>query len=176
MLKRTLSGLFKGLLIGGLLALLLTKGLGVVTFGAVLAYAFAVLTGALTGLVAGKPIWARDARIEAALKAIAGALLAAGMMFALRRWAGYSIDLQALGAGTGVVGDLPLVSLPVISTVLAMAFDLDNTPGGDEAAKSRPVGGRRQRVAESPDRAAAEAELEALDEAAGARQERSRHH
>ena len=103
MAKRMILGLIKGLLVGGVVALVLVKGLGVVSFGAALAYVAAVATGALTGLVAGKPVWARGARIEAGVKAFAGALLAAGAMFVLRTWGDFSLDLSAYAAGVGVV-------------------------------------------------------------------------
>jgi hypothetical protein len=175
MVKRTILGLVKGLMIGGLVALLLIKGLGVVTFGTVLAYAFALLTGVLTGLFAGKPIWAKAARIEAGLKAIAGALLAAGMMFALRRWLVYSLDLTVFGVGSGVIGQLPAISLPVIATVLAVVFELDNTLGGEDADAVSRVDEPRQRVAEhSPSAGAAEG-LEASDAEQTGSAERSRH-
>ena len=78
MLKRLLFGVVKGILVGGILGLLFVKALGLTAFGAVLAYLAAVVTGVLTGLVAGKPIWAEGARIEAGLKAFVGALVGAG--------------------------------------------------------------------------------------------------
>jgi hypothetical protein len=175
MVKRTVLGLVKGLLIGGLVALLLIEGLGVVTFGTVLAYAFALLTGVLAGLLAGKPIWARGARVEAGLKAIAGALLAVGMMFALRRWVVYSLDLTALGIGSGVIGQLPAISLPVIATVLAVVFELDNTPGGEDLDTARRAKAPRRRVPEHPPSAGADAGLEVSDAEQPGSSERSRH-
>ena len=51
-----------------------------------MAYLGAALTGVLIGLVAGKPIWAKDAKIEAGMKAFVGALLATGLMYAARRF------------------------------------------------------------------------------------------
>ncbi len=156
MAKRALFGLVKGLLVGGVLALVLVKGLGVVTFGALLAYPLAVLVGVLTGLLAGKPIWQRDARIEVALKSVVGAIVAGGLMFALRKWLNPSIDLGALGAGG--LGELPLVSLPLIATALAMLFELDNTSEpASEAANE-------QRVAPDKSRVAGELESELSDE------------
>ena len=102
MLRRLILGLVVGLVIGAALAVGLVR-LGEVTFGGaggdMLAYLSAAAAGALTGLVAGKPIWASGARIEGGLKALFGALLAAGAMFALRQWAsGFEPNLTVLGA------------------------------------------------------------------------------
>ncbi len=136
MIRRLFVGLVLGLILGGLVAAGLVAGLRVPLFvgggGALLAYLAAALTGTLTGLFAGKPIWS-GARVEAGLKAFFGALLGVGLMFALREWgAGFRLDLSALGAGgAGSVGDLPAASLPLIAAVLGAFFELDNTGGGD---------------------------------------------
>src|SRR5215472_15930591 len=123
MLRRLLVGLILGLIVGGVVAAGLVVGLGVPTFasigGAVGAYLAAALAGVLTGLVAGKPIWASGAKIEAGLKAFFGALLGAGLMFALRQWAsGWALHLGSFGAGDGAIGSLPAASLPLIAAVL----------------------------------------------------------
>ena len=177
MLKRLVFGLAKGLVIGAVVALVLVKGLGVVTFGAALAYVSAIATGVLTGLVAGKPVWARAARIEAALKAIVGAALAAGVMFALRRWAGFSVDLSAIQGGAGLVGDLPAVSLPLVATVLAILFDLDNTPGETEQQGAKTPAASRARVADdkSPQGEAEEPGALEDEDAFSSEQQRRRH-
>src|SRR6516225_980623 len=92
MVRRLFVGFIVGLFVGCAVAAGLVAGLRVHEFadlgtgGVVLAYLSAALTGVLTGLVAGKPIWATNAKIEAGLKAFFGALLAAGLMFVLRRW------------------------------------------------------------------------------------------
>ena len=133
MLKRLLVGLFIGLVIGGLLAAVLIKGLTVSMFadgaaGAGLAYLFAAVTGVVVGLIAGKPIWASGGQIEAGLKAFFGALLGAGLMFALRRFITANVDLTAVGAGIGSIGALPATTLPIIAAVLGGFYELDNTP------------------------------------------------
>lgn len=134
MVKRLVVGLVKGLVTGAVVAALLVQGLHLASFGgALLAYVAAVVTGVLVGLVAGKPIWSKGARIEAGLKAFAGALLAAGAMYAIRRWLNMHVDLTALSAGAGALGELPATSLPLLATVLAVIFELDNT-GDDEDA------------------------------------------
>ncbi len=133
MFRRLLLGLVIGAVVGIAIAAVLVAGLKIVAFtgpfGALLAYAGAAGTGAVTGLVAGKPIWAGDAKVEGGLKAVFGALLAAAAMFALRRWApAVDLDLTALhGGGPGHVADLPAASLPLIAAVLGMFFELDNS-------------------------------------------------
>jgi hypothetical protein len=93
----------------------------------------------LTGLVAGKPIWASGAKIEAGLKAFFGALLAAGLMFALRQWVHFQPDMAFLMPGvdpvdvhTAVVGSVPALALPAVAAVLGGFFELDNTGGADK--------------------------------------------
>jgi len=136
MLKRLLFGLVFGLFVGGLLAAAVIKGLGMVAFagtgGAILAYVFAAVTGVLVGLVAGKPIWAAGGQIEAGLKAVAGAIVGAGAMFAMRRWFGVSLDLHSMGLGAGAAGYLPVATLPVIAAVLGAFYEADNTPEAED--------------------------------------------
>jgi len=139
MLRRLLVGLILGLIVGGLVAAGLVAGLHQTLFSegagdSVFAYLAAAVTGVLTGLVAGKPIWASGAKIEAGLKAFFGALLGAGLMFAVRRWVTFPVDLGFAGlpAGEHAAGLLPEVSLPLVAAVLGGFFELDNTGGGDE--------------------------------------------
>jgi hypothetical protein len=137
MIRRLLVGLVLGFLVGGAMAAALVSGLKTATFlgsgGMLLAYLLAVVTGVATGLVAGKPIWAAGAKIEAGLKAVFGALLAAGAMFALRQWAGgVTLDLSAIGAGgPAPLPELPAATLPLIAAVLGGFFELDNTGDGE---------------------------------------------
>ena len=142
---RLLWGIVLGILIGGAVAALLIKGLGMVVLGALIAYPAAVLIGALAGLLAGKPIWAKDARIEAGLKAFFGALLAAGLMFALRSWAKLDLDLTRFGLGHGPLGELTVTALPMIAVLLSLVFEVDNLFGKDDTKDS----GDKKRVAAS---------------------------
>lgn len=157
MLKRLIVGLVLGTVIGAAVAAALVQGLGMVQFtSAVLAYLAAALTGVITGLVAGKPIWAADGKIEAGLKAFFGVLLALGGMFALRTWANVHVDLSMLKAGEGALGALPAASLPILAAVLAAFYEVDNSPSDQADAKSsssggpasRKGGGKRVRVAD----------------------------
>lgn len=148
MLKRLLVGLVIGLVAGGLLAAAVIKGLGMTAFApgagpAALAYVFAAVTGVVVGLVAGKPIWASGGQIEAGLKAFFGALLGTGAMFAARRWLTLDVDLGAIGAGTGAMGDLAATTLPIIAAVLGGFYELDNTPEDKKESSKDAKGGAK---------------------------------
>jgi hypothetical protein len=97
-------------------------------------------------MLAGKPIWADGAKVEAGLKAFFGALLAMGGLFALQRWGGDVSTPPWLG-GAGRVGDLPEVSLPLIAGGLGALFGLDNVP---DAPSGPDAPGSRKRVAAGP--------------------------
>jgi hypothetical protein len=143
MLKRLIVGLVLGLVIGGVAAAVFVQGLGMAVFGsAVVAYLAAAVTGVVTGLVAGKPIWSADGKIEAGLKAFFGVLLGLGGMFALRQWGHVHVDLTALKAGAGELGQLPAASLPIIAAILAGFYEIDNTPS--EPAKDEAKGGAKK--------------------------------
>ncbi|HEY5240387.1 MAG TPA: hypothetical protein VIJ22_02935 [Polyangiaceae bacterium] len=148
MLRRLLIGLILGVIVGGLAAAALVAGLHMPLFaadtgGTVLAYLAAAVTGVLTGLVAGKPIWASGAKIEAGLKAFFGALIAAGLMFALRRWGlvpAPDVAFLMPGATSAAVqaafiGDVPALALPAVAAVLGGFFELDNTGNDKDEAK-----------------------------------------
>lgn len=164
-----------GLIVGGLVAAALVAGLhlplfGVGAGGAALAYVTAALTGVLTGLVAGKPIWASGAKIEAGLKAFFGALLAAGLMFALRQWIHLVPDMAFLAPGVpsdvlpaAEIGQYPALALPLVAAVLGGFFELDNTGGGETAAPKE-EGSSRKRVADGKTNGKAKAPAEEEDE------------
>jgi hypothetical protein len=176
MLGRLLMGIVKGLLVGGLVGFGLAK-LGFVAPGAVMAYLAAALTGVLIGLVAGKPIWAKDAKIEAGMKAFVGALLGVGLMYAARRWLTMSLPM-ALGplsapntslgepaTSTGTLGGLAVTSLAAIAALLGGFYDADNDPNeageAKSASKATPASGKRIAAEEPTDEADEEADSEA---------------
>jgi len=141
MVKRLFVGLLLGLVIGGLAAAALVKGLHMAvldgTGSAVVAYIAAALVGVVTGLIAGKPIWASGGQIEAGLKAVFGALLATGGMFAFRQWVHSPIALPA-DLGSGELGHLPALVLPAIAAILGGFYELDNTGTGKEEEEKKP--------------------------------------
>lgn len=183
MVKRLFVGLFLGALVGAILAAVLVQGLGVMSFdastlGAAGAYLAAAVVGVLTGLVAGKPIWSADGKIEAGLKAFFGALIALGGMFVLRQWVHVNVDLTALKASSGPtdLGQLPAVSLPIIAAVLGGFFELDNNSSDKKDEKDEKAGGakaadkKKVRVADEDE--AEDAEVEKEEEAAPAKKRR----
>jgi hypothetical protein len=149
MFKRLISGLVIGIVMGALAAAAVIKGLGVVSFldQSGLAYVAALATGAFVGLVAGKPVWAKGAWIEVGLKAFFGSLLAAGGMFALRKWGGMSLDLSSIGAGAGELRDLPSATLPLLATALSVLYEVDNTDSPVERNGVRTIPSPKTRVA-----------------------------
>ncbi len=161
MLKRLIFGLVFGLFVGGVIAAAVIKGLGMVAFagtgGAILAYVFAAVTGVLVGLVAGKPIWASGGQIEAGLKALVGAVIASGAMFAMRRWLNIDLDLHSMGLTPTAVttaGMLPLATLPLIAGVLGAFYEADNTPAADtddKKSKSKEAPSSKSKVRVSGD-------------------------
>lgn len=144
MVKRLVVGLLLGAVLGAVIAAVLVQGLGLVAFGTpVTAYLAAAATGVMAGLVAGKPIWSADGKIEAGLKAFFGALLSLGLMFVLRRWVDVSLDLTALKAGYGALGDLPAASLPMIAALLSAFYEIDNTGGDDKGEDAKAAGAKK---------------------------------
>jgi hypothetical protein len=149
MLKRLIVGLLIGVVVGAGAAAAIIKGLGMVLFaatslGTLTAYLAALATGAFVALVAGKPVWAKGAWIEVGLKAFFGSLLAAGAMFALRRWGVTTVNLSSFGASPvegGAIGYLPAAALPIIATVLSMFFEIDNTDAPEEQAPAKTLPG-----------------------------------
>ncbi len=136
-LLRLIKGGVKGLLIGGLVGWALAAA-GIVSAGAVVAYAGAALVGVLMALVAGKAIWEKGARIEVGMKALAGGLLLGpGLMWLLRRFVTFQLPFDAAllpaidsAAGATVATFIP-VALALVAAVIGALFDVDNSaPAG----------------------------------------------
>lgn len=142
MLKRLGFGLIIGVVLGGLLGYGLFQLIPSAMAGG-LGYVFAAVTGVLVGLVAGKPIWAKGAAVEAGLKAGIGAALACGILFGIR-FLGFSLP-EIAGIPSKAIGYHAIGSLLAISTVLAVFYELDNS--GDEEDKNAPT---RKRVSVPP--------------------------
>jgi hypothetical protein len=157
MLGRLLVGIVKGLVLGALLGFGLLK-LGMAVPPALIAYVAAAATGILIGLIAGKPIWAKDAKIEAGMKAGVGALLGVGLMFAARRWLTMPLpqqvsDLAHLpsSAEAPTLGTFAMSSLAAIAAVLGGFYDADNTPEPEKpAGKDQKTPAPKARIAQPP--------------------------
>jgi len=159
MLGRLLVGIAKGLVLGALVGFGLLK-LGMAVPPAVVAYLAAAATGILIGLIAGKPIWAKDAKIEAGMKAGVGALLGVGLMFAARRWLTMPVPepildvtrAQVPGGTVPELGGFAMSSLAAIAAVLGGFYDADNTPEESKPeGKDQKTPAPKARIAQPPE-------------------------
>ncbi len=140
---RLLVGLIKGILLGGLIGYALAAA-GLTVLPAWAAYGGAVVVGLLVALVAGKPIWAEDARIEVGAKAVAGAVVAPGLMALARNFLEMGLPMSpsaipGVTAADGVtLGTFAITSFAMVAAVLAGFFDADND--GTEPPKPKQRG------------------------------------
>jgi hypothetical protein len=171
MLRRLVLGLTEGLVLGLALGVASARGLGLSSPGSVVALLLGACAGFAIGLVAGRPIWARDAKTEALLKAAAGALGGFGLSFALRHWLDVHVDLSAFSLGAGPAGQLSAVTLPVTTTLLALFFELDDD-GTRAAAKPLARDTGKQRVASEASDSASLDDSELLDDEVDHRREK----
>lgn len=162
MLGRLLVGIVKGLIVGSLLGFGLVK-LGWAVPAAVVAYLAAALVGVLIGLVAGKPIWAKDAKIEAGTKAVVGAVLSLGLMAAARTWllVPLPISLGSLAPEHATLGGFAMTSLAAIAALLGGFYEADNDPSSEEAP---PAGARSDKAGKQARIAAEHGALEEEEE------------
>jgi hypothetical protein len=164
MLGRLILGIVKGLIVGGLLGFGLAK-LGYGAPIAIVAYLAAALAGVLVGLIAGKPIWAKDAKIEAGMKAVAGALFGVGLMYLARRFltmpvplplgelGGANESLNEVAGSAGTFGGLAITSLAAVAALLGGFYEADNTPEDEARPGAKPeakaAAGGNKRIAAS---------------------------
>lgn len=134
MLKRLGIGLLKGLVLGAAAGAVLHFGLGLGSVGVLAGFAIAMLTGAATAVISGRPPWQKGAWIESLLKGGAG--LAAGALVYFLAWKFASFGLPfALGdvaAGTQWT-QVPIVLAPTIAALFGGLVELDNT--GEDGGK-----------------------------------------
>lgn len=141
MIGRLFLGLIKGALLGSLFAVALIRGLEMTSWDAAFAYVAGAVAGTLVGLFAGKPVWSKGAQVEAVLKAIVGAGLGALGMYAARRWLLMPLDLGPLSNGSMPLGEIPAASIALVSTAIAMLYELDNT--GEKGGEGKATPGAR---------------------------------
>ena len=142
--KRLGLGLVTGLVVGALLGFGLLQVFGAPMAGG-LGYVFAAAVGVLVGLVAGKPIWAKGAAVEAGLKAFIGALAGCALLFGIRYLPVTVPALAMIPAAT--LGRHALASLMTVATVLAIFYELDNTGDEEKVDKNAPT---RKRIDAAP--------------------------
>jgi hypothetical protein len=130
-MKRAVIGLIEGLVVGGLVAALVMRLFP--DSSALAAYLGALFTGAGAGLVAGKPIWAKEAKLEALLKSFVGAFIAATALFGARKWLG-GVQVDVGRFGSGAIGSVPVVVLPILGVALAWVFEIDHAVGPEVSA------------------------------------------
>jgi hypothetical protein len=168
---RLLLGLVKGLILGGLIG----YGLAAAGFGvpaAIIAYPAAAVTGMVVALIAGKPIWAKGARIEVGMKATAGAIFAPLLMWLIRSFLSFGLPFEA-GALPGLeslqgqslaAGTFAVTSLAIVAAVLAGFFDADNAPQPEEEEGAKSEAASKKRIATQGKGAELNAaELEAIE-------------
>ena len=141
MLGRLLLGIIKGLGVGGLVGFGLVK-LGFPTPSPVIAYIAASVSGVLVGLIAGKPIWAKGATVEASTKAIVGGLLGIGILAAVRAllMIPVPLPLAPVFPAHALVGGFAGTALAIVAAVLGGFYEADNNPAD---ASVKPVTGAR---------------------------------
>jgi hypothetical protein len=175
---RLLLGLLKGLVIGALVG----YGLAVAGIGwPFMFYVGASMVGAMVALVAGKPIWAKDARIEVGMKALAGAILAPGLMWLVRSFVSVGLPfdvamlpgLGALQSQGMTLGTFSVSALAMVAAMLGGFYDADNAVGDSGEAGARVAATKKKRVADGETAAIEEAaEAEAIE--AEAQQQKKR--
>lgn len=159
---RLVLGLLKGLLLGGLVGYALAAA-GLAAPSAWIAYPAAAVVGVLIATVAGKPIWAKDARIEVGMKAAAGAILAPGLMWLARSFLTLGLPFDAsllpgVSATGATLGTFAVTSLALVAALLGGFFEADNQPGPpEEKPEGRPPQKRIDAPGPTP---AAEADLD----------------
>ena len=136
MLKRLVLGPTKGVVIGALIVAALVLGLNVSVLTGALSYLAVAACGFVCGIVAGKPVWAASAKMEALLKAVAGGGMAAAIVFVLRRFVRNEADLGPLGSGKLL--ELPWLVLPAVGVILALLFEIDDAVGQSHETPQRP--------------------------------------
>jgi hypothetical protein len=171
MLRRILLGLTEGLVLGLAFGVASARGLGLGSPGSIVALLLGACAGFGIGLVAGRPIWARNAKTEALLKAAAGALAGVGLSFVLRRWLNVHVDLRAFSLGAGSAGQLSAVTLPITTTLLALFFELDDD-GAHAAGKPLEGGSEKPRVASEASDSSSLDDSEWLDDEAEHKREK----
>ncbi len=165
---RIVMGLIKGFIIGGLIGYGLAVA-GMATPAALIAYPVAAVAGMLVATVAGKPIWAKDARVEVGMKAGAGALLGPLLLWVARRFLtmGVPFDVSSLPGLDGIasspqIGMFAISSLAFVAALLGGFFDADNQPQVKKADSEKETTKKRVATDNSAAHAeAAQAEAEA---------------
>jgi hypothetical protein len=144
MLKRLIIGILKGLILGGGMAVALYMLAHIGSVSGFWGYLLYGVLGAITGVVAGKPLWKPGAWIEALLRGVFGIAVGCGL-YALGAvvLTGSAIDFTALlgslpvGARPEHLYQQPLIMAPMFATLYASLIELDNDGKGEDAASTK---------------------------------------
>lgn len=174
MLKRLLIGILKGFVVGGAVGSALYFGMGQGSIESGYAYLLYGAVGAITGVVAGKPLWKPGAWIEALLRGVFGIAVGCGL-YAL---ASSFLHVGAIPLPAALFPALPnpaenarflfqqpLAMAPLMATLYASLIELDNDGKGDDAGSTKVRVARLEDIDVGED----EAEAPAKPAAKGAR-------
>jgi len=145
MLKRLLIGILKGIVVGGGVGAALYFGLSQGSLESAWAYLLYGVVGAITGVIAGKPLWKPGAWIEALLRGVFGIAVGCGL-YAL---ASSFLHVSAIPLPASLFPALPpaeqarflfqqpLAMAPLMATLYASLIELDNDGKGDDVGPSK---------------------------------------
>jgi hypothetical protein len=145
MLKRLLIGMLKGLILGGGMAVGLYMLAHIGSVSGFWGYLLYGVLGAITGVVAGKPLWKPGAWIEALLRGVFGIAVGCGL-YALGAvvLTGSAIDFTALLGSLPATSSTPahlyqqpLIMAPMFATLYASLIELDNDGKGEDAGSTK---------------------------------------
>lgn len=145
MLKRLLIGILKGIVVGGGVGAALYFGLSQGSLESAWAYLLYGVVGAITGVVAGKPLWKPGAWIEALLRGVFGIAVGCGLYALASSFLHVSpIPLPASlfpalppAEQARFLFQQPLAMAPLMATLYASLIELDNDGKGDEVGPSK---------------------------------------
>lgn len=145
MLKRLIIGILKGLILGGGMAVALYMLAHIGSVSGFWGYLLYGVLGAITGVVAGKPLWKPGAWIEALLRGVFGIAVGCGL-YALGAvvLTGQAIDFTALlgslpadSTPARQLYQQPLIMAPMFATLYASLIELDNDGKGEDAGSTK---------------------------------------
>jgi hypothetical protein len=140
---RLLAGALKGGLVGVLVALGVTWGLGWPTTPGLLGSLVAMGVGATAGLFAGRPAWEQDSFVESLVRAVAGFAVGALVHVVGARFLSTPLPFAVLSAPSGTPwAEVPLIFLPPIGLVYGALVELARGRAGrPPRVRATPVGG-----------------------------------
>ncbi len=138
MIQRLVTGLLKGLFLGGVIGALVQFELPQALTGSgwfrVLLYG---LLGTLAGVFAGRPPWKPGAWVESLLKGAFGFAVGCGLYALAAHFLPQELPVHIRGLPAGSLASVPVLFAPVLAMVYSALVELDNT-GEPEAVRGTP--------------------------------------